>query len=203
MRVAWAGSCSRSSLASRPGNRVRASKTTRCSGSCQRCVRRSARMVVRFAARAAGSSMRGDRLLHIARRILDSRSRPRLNTGTGEREDCWGAPMGTPRTLDGSYAALETTGRTKSMRSIATATPKTGVTSPGSGVLRRVLALARTRTDVPRSRSAGSEKVSSKPAPASIATSEWKKIPVRETSRSCPVWNSSGRCLDIHTCTGR
>jgi hypothetical protein len=72
----------------------------------------------------------------------------------------------------GRYAALETTGRTKSMRSMATATPKTGVSSPGSCVLRRVLALARTRTDVPRSRSAGSEKVSSKPAPDSMATSE-------------------------------
>jgi hypothetical protein len=36
MRVAWAGSCSRRSENWRPGNAVRASKTTRCSGSCQR-----------------------------------------------------------------------------------------------------------------------------------------------------------------------
>jgi hypothetical protein len=100
MRVAWAGSCSRSSLAWRPGNSVRASKTTRCSGSCQRCVRSCARMAVRAAVRAAESSMQGDGLLQSARRILDSR--PRLNTGTSEKEDCWGIPMGTPRTCNGS-----------------------------------------------------------------------------------------------------
>jgi hypothetical protein len=33
------------------------------------------------------------------------------------------APDGTPRSCDGNYAALETTGRTKSMRSMATAIP--------------------------------------------------------------------------------
>ncbi len=59
MRVAWAGSCSRSSVAERDGRAVRASKTTRCSGSCQRCGRSFARMV----ARVAGPSMRGDSLL--------------------------------------------------------------------------------------------------------------------------------------------
>jgi hypothetical protein len=196
MRVAWAGSCSRSSVASRPGNSVRASKTTRCSGSCQWCLRSCARMTVRLAARAAGSSMRDDWLLadgplkcaatkpkseQSARRILVSRSSTREQNTAGELR--WEPPESGTEV----YAALETTGRTKSMRSMATATPKTGVTSPGSSVLRRVLALARTRTDVPRSRSAGSENVSSRPVPEAMATSEWKKIPVRETSRNCPV----------------
>lgn len=64
-----------------------------------------------------------------------------------------------------TYAALETTGRTKSMRSILAATPYTGTPSPGNSDTRRALALARTKTDVPRSLSAGSEKVSSSAAP--------------------------------------
>jgi hypothetical protein len=69
-----------------------------------------------------------------------------------------------------AYAALETTGRTKSMRSMVAATPYSAAPSPGSSETRKALALARTSTVVPRSLSAGSEKVSSRLAPWSIGT---------------------------------
>jgi hypothetical protein len=52
-------------------------------------------------------------------------------------------------------AAFVAMGRTKSRRSIVAATPYTGLESPAIVEMRRALALARTRTDVPLSRSAG------------------------------------------------
>jgi hypothetical protein len=54
------------------------------------------------------------------------------HVGHGLRRERPGSAERNSPILSGRYAALETTGRTKSMRSMATATPKTGVTSPGS-----------------------------------------------------------------------
>jgi hypothetical protein len=94
MRVAWAGSCSRSSVDWRPGNAVSASKTTRCSGSCQRCARSCARIVARPDPGCVPGAAKADCSLHSRRRILDSRS---SISGTSCERYYRGAPSGTPR----------------------------------------------------------------------------------------------------------
>jgi hypothetical protein len=96
MRVAWAGSCSRSSVPWRPGSSVSASKTTRCSGSCQRRARSSARIAARPDAWSAPGGPNAAGPLQSARRTLDSRSSTSCELvsddisarGEGQRSDC-------------------------------------------------------------------------------------------------------------------
>src|SRR5271156_6385318 len=96
MRVAWAGSCWRSSATFRPGSSVRASKTTRCSGPCQRWARSCARIAGRAARADAWSVPEGsnaDGLVQRARRILDSRSN---GSGTERKELLGSTELGSP-----------------------------------------------------------------------------------------------------------
>jgi hypothetical protein len=62
-----------------------------------------------------------DGLVQRARRILDSRSRSGASTSAENTAGEFRSELPEPQAK--VYAALETTGRTKSMRSIATATP--------------------------------------------------------------------------------
>lgn len=75
IRVAWAGSCSRRVADWSLGNKVSASKTTRCSGCCQRCAWSLARIAARTEASCVAREPGGGGAAQSARRILDSRSR--------------------------------------------------------------------------------------------------------------------------------
>src|ERR1700721_248003 len=99
------------------------------------------------------------------------------------------------------HAAVEVEGCAKSIRSIVTAIPYSRVGSPGNSQVRSVFTVARANTQELRSRSAGKQNASSSVAPTSKQISEWKKMPVREMSRSCLAWNSAGECCEVKICT--
>jgi hypothetical protein len=118
MRVAWAGSCSRSSVAFRPCSSVSASKTTRCSGSCQRWAWSFARIAARVDEWCVPRGSNGGGSVHTARRILDSRSSTSCGLGLvdivaqceGRRSDCSQVARQIQRgTLEGSDFRVKAT----------------------------------------------------------------------------------------------